>query len=177
MTNKKRPYKLQGGLMVPTTKLEVVPEEKLKIKSVIPRKTITIYKSEYDEWVKIKGEGHSWTSLLKTVREGHQFFKQVMANLTVKVQSGGYNHESVGIPIKRKVSSGRVPIVKPNSPKALVLKEIKKATEGDMTIEEFRESLLKPLTEKELENIQKSDEELVQAQNKSICLEDLKPPK
>lgn len=174
MTDGKRPnYKLQGGLMVPI-KSEPLPEKK-KVRSVIKRKTITIYESEYDEWEKIKEE-HSWTSILKTVREGYQFFKQVMANLTVKVESStGIINRS--IPSREPLpSSHRTQIVDPKSPKGLVLAEIKKATEGKMTVEEFRKSLLKPLTENELSNIQKSKEELEKAQKKEIRLEDLKTP-
>ena len=177
MTNKKRLFQLKGGLMIPVKEetVEIKPVS-LSIKSKIKRKTITIQESEYNEWMPIKGE-YSWTTLLKTVREGYQFFKQVMGNLTVKIESGAYNSEIVGKPSKRSMSSGRVQNLKPNSPKALVLAEIRKATEGNMSIEEFRGSLLKPLTEKELLNIQKSDAELEKAQNKDICLGDLKPPK
>lgn len=174
MTDKKRLFQLKDGLMIPVKEIEVKTIS-LSIKPKIKRKTITIQESEYDEWTPIKGE-YSWTTLLKTVREGYQFFKQVMGNLTVKVESGAYNSEIVGRSTKRSMSSSRVQNLKPNSPKALVLAEIKKASEGDMTIEEFRESLLKPLTEKELLNIQKSDAELEKAQNKDIRLGDLKPP-
>jgi hypothetical protein len=177
MTDGKRLYKLQGGLIVPTkSEPEVIPEKKLKIKSIIDRKTITVYKSEYDEWEKIKEE-HSWTSLLKTVREGYLFFKQVMSNLTVKIESSvGTINRSV--PSRESLPSlHRTQKTDPNSPKAQVLAEIKKATEGKMSIEEFRSSMLKPLTKEELENIQKSEEELKMAQNKEIRLEDLKTPK
>lgn len=171
MTNKKRLFQLKGGLMVPVKEEVEVKPIPLNIKTKIKRKTITIQESEYNEWVKIKGE-YSWTTLLKTVREGHLFFKQVMGNLTVKIESGVYNREIVGSGNERSVSSH---ITQPRS-KNKVIEELKRLSEGDMTIEEFRESLLKPLTEKELLDIQKSDAELEKAQNKDIQLEDLKPP-
>jgi hypothetical protein len=150
------------------------------IKSKTERRTITIQKSEYDEWLKLKEE-HTWTTLLKTVREGYLFFKKVMANLTVKVQGGVYQPESVGRPLKRIPSSNSVQKLDPKSPKALVLKEIKEASEGKMSIEEFQKSLLKPLTEEELLSMQKSEEELDEAQKKArekkeTRLEDLNPP-
>ena len=181
MTDGKTLYKLQGGLMVPAkSEPEKIPRKNPMIRSVIKRKTITIYKSEYDEWEKIKEE-HSWTSLLKTVREGYIFFKQVMTNLTVKIESSATNNSRPVQGVERVQSSHRVQTSNPNSPKSLLLKEIKKAMQGDMTIVEFRESQLKRLTEKELDNMQKSEEELTKAwektQKKDLCLEDLKPPK
>ena len=181
MTDGKTLYKLQGGLMVPTkSEPEIIPRKNPMIISVIKRKTITIYESEYDEWVKIKEE-HSWTSLLKTVREGYIFFKQVMANLTVKIESSGNNYSRPAQGIERVQSSHRVQTLNANSPKSLLLQEIKKAMKGDMTIVEFRESQLKRLTEKELDDMQKSEEELTKAwektQKKDLCLEDLKAPK
>ena len=179
MKDKKRLFQLKGGLMVP---VEEVVKTTLNIKPKIDRKTITIHKTEYDEWLKIKEE-YNWTTLLKTVREGYQFFKKVMANLTVKVESGSYplySTERVRGSLERIPSSDRVPKTNPNSPKAQLLKEIKKAMTGEMTVKEFQESLLKPLTEEELENIQKSEAELQEAweksQNKEIQLEDLKTP-
>lgn len=175
MKNKRRLFQLKGGLMVP-----VEEEAKLTpkiIRSTIDRKTITIHETEYKEWLKMKEE-HNWTTLLKTVREGYQFFKKVMENLTVKVTSGYSPTERVGRHLERIPSSVNIPKIDPNSPKAQVLAEIKKATEGKMSVEEFRKSLLKPLTEEELGNIQKSEEELDKAQkkNKELRLEDLTPP-
>lgn len=171
MTKKKRLFRLEGGLMVPQP--EAVKTHSIPIRSSIPRKTVTIRKSEYDEWEKIKGE-HTWTTILKTVREQYIFFRKVMENLTIRVQA---QSEPVGqgiTRIKRPVSS--LPIQN-NTPKSQMLKELKKLTAGKMSIKEFRESALKPMTEEELTKLQKSEEELVEAWEKQkIRLEDLKPP-
>lgn len=131
------------------------------LKKISRRKTITIQESEFNKWVNIKGV-HSWTSLLQTVREGHEFFKKVIENLTVSVNS---MPEPAGQSIQRIRRTPSSIRVQKNNPKSQMLQELRKLTNGEMSVTDFRKSVLRPMTEDELLKIQKSDDELEEAQN------------
>lgn len=129
-----------------------------------PRKTITIYKSEFLLWARMKEKGQTWTGLLKMVRKGYDMYTKILSNHAVITIPSNFPQpqlESLRPPSRPKkdfelnLNSDRTQKFGSKNPgQRAILKEIK-------SYKDIR-SILKPLQEEELKKIQKSNEYLAQ---------------
>ena len=137
---------LKGGL------INVEAVKKVKQKKETNRKTITIQKEEFDIWEQMKGI-HSWTSLLRIIREKAEQLDQLLSQQIVIGATNSFPVQRNGIlPIRQNRS---IPSVLPMPTRPKYHEEYKKLVEEDKL-----KNLLKPMSEEELDKIQKSDEEL-----------------
>jgi len=129
-----------------------------------PRKTITIYNSEFLIWARMKEKGQTWTGLLKMVRKGYDMYIKILSNHAVIAIPSNFPQpqlKSLRPPSRAEkdfelnLNSDRTQRFGTKDPdRRAILKEIK-------SYKDIR-SILKPLPEEELKKIQKSSEYLAQ---------------